>query len=286
MPELGHFSGDAEGTFGRDRLLALVRDEVDVGLAILAVGEKQVALRRGEIRRNAEHFFERLTPNDLARAIGMLGHGFAVAVSPHLAGELRDFLIDFGIAGQARGAQRLRSVNNRPVADEFGDLLQDWESHPVAGRQHQHAVAHATRGGDPAVLHLHEIEQDVGIADIVIESLRNRRGDLLVDQAERRPFAVKVAEVGLEAALLEQRLAPRDVIDPRRALVPPSVRALEVHSPMAHDHSRLPIEPRLVGVAMENEEVDAHAKCPVPLRLDQVGIGPPQDVGTRSERFR
>ena len=100
-------------------------------------------------------------------------------------------------------------------------------------------------------------------------------------------FAVKIKQIGDEAALLEQILAARKIIHPRRALFPPSIRTLKVDAPRSHAHAGLAIIPRLMRVAMENKAVHAKTKLHVAQAFQTVGIvGPRSDIGGGRERFR
>ena len=289
MPQLRDLASHAEGAIGVDRPLLLIGDKIDVRflivcLCILAVDEEQVTLRSGEIWLDSERFLQRGAPDDFARAVGMFRDALAVAIAPDLVGQFGEFLIHAGITAEARRAERFRSVDNRPVVNELRDFFKHRQGHPVLLRKHQHAVTHPAGAGDSAVLCLHQVQQGVGVADIVIVALGHRWPELRVTEVDGRSLAVEVAEVGAEAALLEQRLATREIIDPGGTLVPPGVRPLQVDPPRPHGHAGLSIKPRLVGVAVENEQVDPVAELQIPQCLERVGIVLPcGDIGCGGE---
>jgi len=83
-----------------------------------------------------------------------------------------------------------------------------------------------------------------------------------------RPFRSQVADVGRKQALAQQILAAGQIAVPGRGQVPPCLRPLVMESPGPHGHAGFDVEPRLQGIAMEDEAVDAFAEGPVADLLD------------------
>ena len=182
--------------------------------------------------------------------------------------------------------ERLGTVDHGSVIDQFGDLLQNRQGHPVDCWQDQHPVAHPTGRYDASIFHLHEVEEHIGVADIVIESFGHGRREGTMADGSGNPLAVEITEVSPEDSLLEQVLATGDVVNPSRALIPPSVGPLEVDSPRPHAHPGLAVQPRLMGVAVEDKSIHTQAELLITQRLQRIGIVlPSSGLSDRGERF-
>ena len=74
-----------------------------------------------------------------------------------------------------------------------------------------------------------------------------------------------------QTALPQQVLATGQIFVPRPGLLPPCLRPLVVQAPGPHRHAGLAVQPRLHGIAMEDEAVDALQKAQSPRALIEAG---------------
>jgi len=101
----------------------------------------------------------------------------------------------------------------------------------------------------PAVFHRRAVQQHVGVDGVIVIALW--QPGIADTHFHRRTFAGEIRGIRHGAALLQEKLAVRDVTDPRLALVPPRFRALEVKTPTAPWSCQASGGPRLHGVAVE-----------------------------------
>jgi len=180
---------------------------------------------------------------------------------------------------------RARADHRGPGADEPAQALQCLRRHVhIVRRQNQHGVAGAAGENDAAIFY-GRVTQYVGVHGVVVVAKRQR--GIAGAHFHRRAFAREIRGVRDGAALLQEKLAVRDVINPRLALLPPRLRALEMKTPLAHRHARPAVRPRLHRVTMKNVAVQALAINQVAEGLERIRIVlPAAGLGSCGERFR
>ena len=206
-------------------------------------------------------------------------------IAPQFVGERFDLRVALWKMFEARRMPRFAAHHRQAGADESADAPQQFWCHiHFILRQHQNRIRGAAGQGQPAVSHPGPMQQDVRIDGVVL--VAGRQGRIEVGHFGRRVFAAKIGRVGDVAALLQQKLAPRHVIQPRFALFPPSERALKVEAPGTHRHPGPAVGPRLHGVAVKNVAVQARAIHQIAQRLERPRIlAPARCLRCRRERF-
>ena len=107
------------------------------------------------------------------------------------------------------------------------------------------------------------MQQNVGIHPIEVVVRGLRRIDLLpVGHRGRRVFAVEIRHIAHRLALLQQKVAARQVGIPRHSLLRPGNVARVVLAEVAQRHARLVgiVHKRLLVAGMEDDAVDAPRK--------------------------
>ena len=293
MPQFRNLAGDAERAFGGIKLPPLVGDEINVRRAGDAMGAGQT--RGGGIALEfkiglyvlcRENVCQRFAPDYAAFAVGIFQNVCAVAFAPKFVREFFHPRIALWKIGKAGRMLRARADHDCAGAHQFTDALQHLRRHVcIAGRQNQHGVAGTARQRDAAILHRRLIHQHVGIDGVVVVT-GGQRG-IAGAHFHRRTFAGKIRGIGHGAALLQEKLAARDVINPGFSLLPPCLRALEVKAPLAHRHARPAVCPRLHRVTVEDVAVQALAVHQIAERLERIWIVLPAPMtGTCGERLR
>jgi len=105
--------------------------------------------------------------------------------------------------------------------DEFGDLAQHGRIDVVPLREHEQFIAHAVGERDAPVANGHSLENDLGVGDVVVEAVTERRIDVFWRDEVVALVAVVVTDVRDEEPLLQQERATRQIIDERFRHRPP-----------------------------------------------------------------
>ena len=87
-----------------------------------------------------------------------------------------------------------------------------------------------------------------------------------------RIFTGEAKHIGNRLARSQHSLAAGEVLHPVAALFPPRDAAIQVQAPWAHRHAGLDADPRLHGIAMEDELVDAFRELKIAQRLQRIRV--------------
>ena len=110
--------------------------------------------------------------------------------------------------------KRLRTIDRGSFRNELGDFFQNGKRHSIRRWQHQQPVAHAARRGDFAILHLHEIEQHIGITHIVVIAFGGGWLEGGMADADGNTLPVEIAKISGEMPSLQEFLTTAQVGDP------------------------------------------------------------------------
>ena len=230
---------------------------------------------------------EAFAPYDLAFSKRMAGDTRAIAITPNLLRCRFDCSVGVRIVAQTRRCDRLWADHGCALSNQvpyFGDNFRGQTG--VVG-QHKHAIAHAVGENDESILDRHSVQNNVGVANIIVVTGRRRGAEMEASDSLGGAFPIEVTYIADELTLLQQRLAPCNIGDPGLAGHPPGIGPLEVQAPGAHGHAGHSIEIGLHGVAMKRVLVDTAAECVVAQHLERIRvIGPGSIIGSGRERFR
>src|SRR5262245_40244750 len=103
-----------------------------------------------------------------------------------------------------------------------------------------------------------------------------------------RVFWGQKANISHELSALKQELAPRQVLMPGLRLISPGLRPFVMQAKRSHRYAGLAIRicPRLEGITMDYKSIDAFAKRPVSVTLDQVRVPQPFFSRRSGKSFR
>ena len=226
-------------------------------------------------------------------AFGQLGRG--LARSPKLVGDPFHFAVALRIVAQARRFRGPGADHRRARFDQFLDLAEQLRRHRLDHRQNQQPIAHSVGQHEPAVLDRHPRHQRIRRTDIEVVSgpisrffrmeQRFRHQPRLSGKRLRHAFAAEIADVGREQPLPQEVLASGEILVPGRRHFPPGLRPLIMHAPRAHRHPGPNVQPRLHGVAVDDQAVDAFAERPIAEFLEDRRMLQPTLVVVGAERL-